>query len=157
MAQHNPDHSVIDPELGDLTQLPPYSEIDFKLLAKKDEAFKKIWQKHSGRLDFQDPETLKALTAAILSADAGLPAWPPAVLSATLVALLATERLAAGIREATRSNDRRALWFPAVHLVRDAAWAAAIVVWLARRLTRTASRPAHSMAHAVRRALSPVR
>ena len=72
MAQHNPDHSVIDPELGDLTQLPPYSEIDFKLLAKKDEAFKKIWQKHSGRLDFQDPETLKALTAAILSADFGL-------------------------------------------------------------------------------------
>jgi 23S rRNA (adenine1618-N6)-methyltransferase len=62
----------IEPQISNLTQLPPYTEINFKILAKKDEAFKKVWQKCSGRLDFQDPETLQALTRATLKADFGL-------------------------------------------------------------------------------------
>ena len=61
-----------DSHPSDLTQLPPYETIDFKLLAKKDPPFKKIWQKSNGRLDFQDPETLTTLTSAILKADFGL-------------------------------------------------------------------------------------
>ncbi|KAF2789381.1 hypothetical protein K505DRAFT_328286 [Melanomma pulvis-pyrius CBS 109.77] len=61
-----------DAPLGDLTQRPPYKELDFKTLAKTDPAFKKLWQKCSGHLDFQDPETLKTLTAASLKADFGL-------------------------------------------------------------------------------------
>ncbi|KAF2713075.1 hypothetical protein K504DRAFT_472549 [Pleomassaria siparia CBS 279.74] len=55
-----------------LARLPPYTEIDFKAFTKKSPAFKKIWIKCSGRLDFQDPETLKVLTAATLEIDFGL-------------------------------------------------------------------------------------
>ncbi|CAO2653693.1 Nn.00g031040.m01.CDS01 [Neocucurbitaria sp. VM-36] len=53
----------------DLAQRPPYSAIDFKPLAKQDDAFKATWQKSSGKLDFQDPETVKALSKAILKLD----------------------------------------------------------------------------------------
>jgi 23S rRNA (adenine1618-N6)-methyltransferase len=57
----------------DLTQLPPYyNDIDFKTLAKKDEAFKAQWQKCSGYLDFQDPAATLILSKAILNTDFGL-------------------------------------------------------------------------------------
>lgn len=46
--------------------------IDFKLLARKDEDFKSIWQKSSGHLNFQDPGTCQALTKAILKTKFGL-------------------------------------------------------------------------------------
>jgi 23S rRNA (adenine1618-N6)-methyltransferase len=56
----------------DLAQRPPYDTVDFKALTKKDPDFKQIWQQSSGRLDFQDPATVKALSKAILNADFGL-------------------------------------------------------------------------------------
>lgn len=56
----------------DLAQLPPYDAVNFRALAQKDEVFKKAWQKSSGHLDFQDADTVKVLTNAILKADFGL-------------------------------------------------------------------------------------
>jgi 23S rRNA (adenine1618-N6)-methyltransferase len=56
----------------DLAQRPPYDTIDFKALTKKDANFKLVWQKCLGKLDFQDPATVKALSKAILKADFGL-------------------------------------------------------------------------------------
>ena len=64
-----------------------------------------------------------------------------------LVILLAlmTERLAAGVRAAVRFGDPAPLLFPALHLVRDLVWVAAITVWCARRLSGRPLRPDHSM------------
>jgi len=76
---------------------------------------------------------------------AGL-AWRPFVLvAATLVAGLALERLAAGISAARRFRDPTPLVFPLLHLSRDAAWVAAIAMWLMRRAFGRQSQPAHSM------------
>lgn len=56
----------------DLAQRPPYDTVDFKTLAKNDAEFKPLWQRTSGKLDFQDPETIIALSKAILKTDFGL-------------------------------------------------------------------------------------
>jgi 23S rRNA (adenine1618-N6)-methyltransferase len=56
----------------DLAQKPPYDTLDFKALSKKDFYFKELWQQCSGKLDFQDPATVKTLSKAILRADFGL-------------------------------------------------------------------------------------
>lgn len=48
-----------------------YTSLDYKNLAKKDQAFKAVWIKSSGQLDYQDPETCKALTKATLKVDFG--------------------------------------------------------------------------------------
>ncbi|KAF3048379.1 hypothetical protein E8E12_011745 [Didymella heteroderae] len=56
----------------DLAQRPPYSTVDFKALAKADPDFKQTWQTCSGKLNFQDPTTLQALSKAILRVDFGL-------------------------------------------------------------------------------------
>ncbi|KAL5400104.1 hypothetical protein PMIN03_012569 [Paraphaeosphaeria minitans] len=56
----------------DLATKPPYETVDFKALAQQDEAFNIIWQRHSGKLDFQDPNTTKSLTKALLKVDFGL-------------------------------------------------------------------------------------
>ena len=53
----------------DLAQRPPYSSVDFRTLAKKDDQFAQIWQKSAGKLDFQDPGTATTLSKAILKAD----------------------------------------------------------------------------------------
>jgi len=76
---------------------------------------------------------------------AGL-AWRPfALVAAALVAGLALERLAAGISAARRFRDATPLIFPFLHLGRDAAWVAAIAVWLTRRAFGRRSSPADSM------------
>ena len=62
-----------------------------------------------------------------------------------LAALLVGERALAGLRAARRFRDRAALLFPVAHLARDAAWALAIAVWVARRLAGVTAMPAHSM------------
>ncbi len=82
------------------------------------------------------------------AAVAGLAGWPwhvPAALAAAVAALLFAERAAAGLRAWRTSGERAGLAFPCVHLARDAAWAAAIVVWLLRRVTGRSSAPAHSL------------
>ena len=72
--------------------------------------------------------------------------WRPFALAAvTLVAGLALERLAAGISAARRFRDPTPLIFPFLHFGRDLAWVAAITMWLARRIGRRPSSPAHSM------------
>jgi 23S rRNA (adenine1618-N6)-methyltransferase len=54
---------------ADRAQLGPYETIDFEALSQKDEEFREIWMKSSGRLDFQDPETCRVLSKAILQTD----------------------------------------------------------------------------------------
>jgi succinoglycan biosynthesis protein ExoA len=89
--------------------------------------------------------------AAALLASAGCVAmidarWRPLALGAAVVlGGLALERLAAGISAARRFRTATPLVFPLLHLGRDLAWVAAIVVWTARRLGRRQTDPSHSM------------
>ena len=76
---------------------------------------------------------------------AGLSSEAPFLIGIVLIAMLAAERTTAGVRAWRRSGDPVALTFPLVHLVRDAAWAAAIAVWAVRRLAGQGREPAHSM------------
>jgi 23S rRNA (adenine1618-N6)-methyltransferase len=62
----------------DLAQRPSYDAVDFKALAKADKDFKQTWQRTLGKLDFQDPETILALSKAILNVDFGLQLDVPA-------------------------------------------------------------------------------
>ena len=88
---------------------------------------------------------LAALGAAAAAAVLDGP-WPSFALAALAIGgVLAGERLAAGARAARRFRDPIALWFAPIHLLRDVAWAAAIVVWAARRVLRRPARPSHSM------------
>ena len=56
----------------DPAQRPAYTTVDFKALSKADPEFKQLWQKYTGKLDFQDPNTIQILSAAILRVDFGL-------------------------------------------------------------------------------------
>jgi succinoglycan biosynthesis protein ExoA len=85
------------------------------------------------------------LGACRVAAASGLPVGWPIAIAAALLGALALERLTAGGRAARRFGDRAAWLFPLLHLVRDLAWVAAIVVWLARRAARRPGRPSHSM------------
>jgi hypothetical protein len=67
----------------------------------------------------------------------------PAGVAVFLV--LAIERTVAGVRAWRRFRDPASLAFPAVHLVRDLAWVAAIGMWSLRRLFGRSFEPAHSM------------
>lgn len=62
-----------------------------------------------------------------------------------LVVMLAIERTVTGVAVWKRFGDRAALAFPLVHLARDLAWVAAVVVWTSRRLLRRRLKPEHSM------------
>jgi hypothetical protein len=66
-------------------------------------------------------------------------------VSAAIVAALAIERTIAAARAWRLTSDPIALGFPVAHLLRDAAWAWAIVVWAVRQAIGGGSRPAHSM------------
>jgi hypothetical protein len=68
-----------------------------------------------------------------------------AAASALLLAGLTIERCAAGVAAARRFRTLTPLVFPALHLVRDVAWVAAIAVWLLRRGSGRPSKPSHSM------------
>jgi hypothetical protein len=65
--------------------------------------------------------------------------------SLALVAALAVERAAAGVRALRQWRDPAALLFPPVHLLRDLAWVCAAACWCARRLARRRPQPSHSM------------
>lgn len=94
------------------------------------------------------PATLAALAsafAAVVLALAGRP-WRALAAGAVLVlGTIALERLAAGVRAARRHRDWAGLLFPAVHVARDLAWSAAILVWGARRLLGRRAGPGASM------------
>ena len=63
----------------------------------------------------------------------------------TLLLILAMERAVAGVCAWRRFGDAAALAFPFVHLARNVAWVAAIVVWSARRVAGRPLNPEHSM------------
>lgn len=88
---------------------------------------------------------LACLASASFAAIVDAPWRPLAAAAATLLAGLALERLAAGIRAARHFADPTPLAFPLLHLGRDLAWVAAIAMWSARRLGRRPSKPSHSM------------
>jgi len=94
---------------------------------------------------------IAAFAIAAALAIAGRDARTPAVTGLALVAGLAIERAIAGARAARAFNDRAGLWFAPAHLVRDVAWAAAIGIWLLRRLGGQAPQPTDSMPTGPRR------
>jgi glycosyltransferase involved in cell wall biosynthesis len=94
------------------------------------------------------PLTLTAAALVGVSAVTGLAQTPisaPAYVGATILALLAAERMAAGVAAWRLTRDPVALAFPVAHLARNVAWAGAIVVWGLRGIARRSHVPAHSM------------
>jgi hypothetical protein len=88
---------------------------------------------------------LVSLIAAAVQASAGT-SWQPALsLGVLLIGGLALERARAGFRAWLRFRDLTALTFPVIHLLRDAAWVVAIIVWSCRRVLRQPGLPGHSM------------
>jgi GT2 family glycosyltransferase len=65
--------------------------------------------------------------------------------AALILAALAVERMGAGLRAFARHQDLCSLLFAPVHLLRDLAFASAIVSWCARRILKTPPSPSHSM------------
>jgi hypothetical protein len=85
-----------------------------------------------------------AIAALALAAVGAL--WRPAAWAGgAILAGLALERAVAGIRAAVWNRDAAGLLFAPLHLLRDAVWALAIVVWAARRLAGRGRSPSHSM------------
>lgn len=82
---------------------------------------------------------------ALLLALGGYPARVPAGMALAIVAVLAAERVVAGLQVRRRFRDSAGFWFAPVHLVRDLAWVAALAMWSGRRLSGTAPRPSASM------------
>lgn len=87
---------------------------------------------------------LALLVAAPLMAVRGLASGPLA-LAGGIIAAIGLERLVAGARAAIRFGDLAGLLFVPIHLARDLAWTAAILVWSVRRIVRVGTTPAHSM------------
>ena len=84
--------------------------------------------------------------------------WQPLALGAVvLLAILALERLAAGIGAARRFRTLTPLVFPFLHLGRDLAWVAALAMWSARRVCGRPSIPSHSMRSRTRWMTAPAR
>ena len=94
------------------------------------------------------PAMLAALAtcamAGLLAVTGG--AWKTWLFTALAIAIvLFAERFCAGVQAWRRLRDRAALAFAVTHLVRDVAWASAILMWLARSVFRRDRAPAHSM------------
>jgi glycosyltransferase involved in cell wall biosynthesis len=90
-----------------------------------------------------------ALLASIVIAFAGGSGAIARTIGAGLLSLLVTERIFAGALAWRRSGDAAAAAFCAAHLLRDVAWATAIVCWVWRRALATEPSPAHSMHRSV--------
>lgn len=114
--------------------------------------------KHPGRAGGDDvsgwrmilhvPGTLAVLAASMAAALAALAgtAWQPwLLLAAGVAAVLALDRIVAGLEAALRFRDRAGLAFAPIHLLRDLAWTAALLAWTGRRLAGGAARPRQSM------------
>jgi glycosyltransferase involved in cell wall biosynthesis len=97
------------------------------------------------------PLTFAAIVGLAVAAAAALTGFPWRLTAsgcACLLLLLFTERTLAGVAAWRRSGDRSTLAFGAAHLLRDAAWAGAIVMWTMRYLRRGTSTPDNSMPRA---------
>jgi len=114
--------------------------------------------KHRGRLTGDDvsrwsmmlhaPLMAVAIAAAVLALllwAAGSSGVVPGLVAASVVGILAVDRLVAGLRAAIRLRDPAGLLFAPMHLLRDVAWAVAIMVWSVRRMRGIAPRPSDSM------------
>ena len=114
--------------------------------------------KHRGRVagdDVSPPAMMlhaPAMTIALglfaLAAALGVTGGPGrmlALIALGLVAALAVERFVAGARAALRFRDPAGWWFAPIHLLRDAAWATAVVTWAVRRARGAAPAPSDSM------------
>jgi GT2 family glycosyltransferase len=88
---------------------------------------------------------LLAASAAALFAVTSGPARPMVLLAAAVIVLLAAERTIVGLLAWRRFRDPAGLWFAPLHLLRDVAWAAAIVGWTAKRILGRPRRPSDSM------------
>jgi glycosyltransferase involved in cell wall biosynthesis len=88
---------------------------------------------------------IAASCVAMTMAFAGGPWRVAAICAAAVVSSLAAERWYAGVRAAIRFRDPAPLLFPALHLVRDLVWVAAITVWCTRRALKQPASPRHSM------------
>src|SRR5581483_10850165 len=88
---------------------------------------------------------LAAFTVAAALAIAGGPWRAPALGAGCVIALLAGERLGAGIWAVHRFRDWAGLYFVPAHLLRDVAWVLALITWSARRLRGRPTRPTDSM------------
>src|SRR5262249_15082366 len=88
---------------------------------------------------------LGTLAIAILMAAIGEPWRVPALVGGGLLALLVLDRLVAGIEVLIDRGDAAGLAFVPIHLLRDVAWALALIIWTARRLSGQARQPSHSM------------
>jgi glycosyltransferase involved in cell wall biosynthesis len=84
------------------------------------------------------------LAAAVLFA-AGVSWQSTAGVGAGILVLLAAERTCAGLVAWRRTGDATALGFAIAHLARDLAWAYAIALWTARRVSGRRGVPSHSM------------
>jgi glycosyltransferase involved in cell wall biosynthesis len=84
----------------------------------------------------------------------GAPAGIHALVGSGIVMALLLERAFAGVAAWRATGDRSALGFAVAHLARDLAWAAAIVMWTARRAIGTSGVPTHSMQRRTAAALS---
>ena len=82
---------------------------------------------------------------AAMRATGGASAATPFVIGATGLAILVVERFVAGVRAAIAFRNPAGLSYVPVHLMRDLAWVAALVVWLLRRLRGISARPSSSM------------
>ena len=94
------------------------------------------------------PAMLIALAAFAMAGVLGAAgeAWQAWFFAAvTIAAVLFIERCCAGLQAWRRTQDPAALAFAVTHLVRDVAWSAAIVMWLARYAFRHDRAPDHSM------------
>ena len=102
------------------------------------------------RADMMAHPALAAAAVAAVCVAAGMAIgggpWQIAVAgAAVVVCALAAERLNAGARAAILFRDPAPLLFPAMHLLRDLVWVAAIATWCTRRIFNRPSSPAHSM------------
>jgi hypothetical protein len=88
---------------------------------------------------------LASLVVGVLCLALGAGAALPVAIAGSILALLALERGVAGVRATARSRDPVGLFFPVAHGLRDVAWVAAILAWLARRAFGRARMPGHSM------------
>lgn len=86
-----------------------------------------------------------AAGAAALAAAAGT-AWRPfAGVALALFGIVVLDRCVAGVAATRRFRSATPLIFPLLHVARNAAWVAAIIVWAARKAARRRSQPGHSM------------
>ena len=95
------------------------------------------------------PAMLAALTALLIAAGLAMINVEQRslflVMGMAIISALFIERSWAGIEAWRKTGDRTPLAFGVAHLVRDAAWAIAIVLWIVRGVFKRERGPAHSM------------